>query len=72
MIQTCLEAYSVFLGKTKIKADTKLTVVMCCQLLGRKRQFLAATTAAIVLLLVMHSRGEPTYATLKVVTVLML
>ena len=33
---TCLEAFSGFLGKTKMKADTKLTVVMCCQIFDRR------------------------------------
>ena len=35
-IQTRLEAFLVFLVKTKIKAYTKLTVVMCCQIVARK------------------------------------
>ena len=35
-IQTCLEAFLGFLGKTKMKAYTKLTVVMCCQIVARK------------------------------------
>ena len=59
MSKTRLEAFSVFLGKTKMKADTKLTVVTCCQLFDRKWRFLAAIAAAIVLLLIMRSRGEP-------------
>ena len=35
-IKTCLEAFLGFLDKTKIKAYTKLTVVMCCQIFDRK------------------------------------
>ena len=35
-IQTRLEAIVGFLVKTKIKAHTKLTVVMCCQIVTRK------------------------------------
>ena len=35
-IQTRLEAFSGFFGKTKMKADTKLIVVMCCQLFDRR------------------------------------
>ena len=35
-IQTCLEAYLGFLAKTKMKAYTKLTFVMCCQIVARK------------------------------------
>ena len=35
-IQTRLEAFLGFLGKTKMKAYTKLTVVMCCQIVARK------------------------------------
>ena len=35
-IQTCLEAFLGFLAKTKMKAFTKLTVVMCCQIIARK------------------------------------
>ena len=31
-----LEVFSGGLVKTKMKADTKLTVVMCCQILARK------------------------------------
>ena len=36
LIYTCLLALSGFLGKTKIKADTKLIVVLCCQIFDRK------------------------------------
>ena len=35
-IQTCLEAFLGFLSKNKMKAYTKLTVVMCCQIVDRK------------------------------------
>ena len=35
-IQTRLEAFLGFLVKTKMKAYTKLTVVMCCQIVARK------------------------------------
>ena len=35
-IQTCLEAFLGFLGKTKMKAYKKLTVVLCCQIIDRK------------------------------------
>ena len=35
-IQTRLEAFLGFLGKTKMKAYTKLTVVMCSQIIDRK------------------------------------
>ena len=35
-MQTCLEAFLGFLAKTKMKAYTKLTVVMCCQIVARK------------------------------------
>ena len=34
-IQTSLEALLGFLVKTKMKAYTKLTVVMCCQIVAR-------------------------------------
>ena len=34
-IQTHLEAFLDFLVKTKMKAYTKLTVVMCCQIVAR-------------------------------------
>ena len=35
-LQTRLEAFVGFLGKTKMKAYTKLTVVMGCQIVARK------------------------------------
>ena len=35
-IQTGFEAFLGFLGKTKMKAYTKLTVVVCCQIVARK------------------------------------
>ena len=35
-IQTCLEAFLGFLVQTKMKAYTKLTVVMCCQIVAMK------------------------------------
>ena len=35
-IQTRSDAFLGFLGKTKMKAYTKLTVVMCCQIVARK------------------------------------
>ena len=35
-IYTCLEVFSVFLAKTKLKADTQLTAVMCCQISDMK------------------------------------
>ena len=35
-IETCLEAFLGFLGNTKVKAYTKLNVVMCCQIFYRK------------------------------------
>ena len=34
--QTCSEAFLGFLGKIKMKAYTKLTVVICCQIVARK------------------------------------
>ena len=36
LIQTRLKAFVGFLGKSKIKAYTKLTVVMCCQIVDKK------------------------------------
>ena len=35
-IQTHLETFLGFLGKIKMKAYTKLTFVMCCQIVDRK------------------------------------
>ena len=35
-VQTRLEAFLGFLFKTKIKTYTKLTVVMCCQMVATK------------------------------------
>ena len=37
LIKTCLEAFLCFLGKTKMKAFTKLTIFLyCCQIVNRK------------------------------------
>ena len=35
-IQTCLETFSGFPSRTTMKAYTKLTVVMCCQIFGQR------------------------------------
>ena len=35
-IQKCSEAFLGLLVKTKVKAYTKLTIVMCCQIVARK------------------------------------
>ena len=36
-----------FLAKTKMKAYTKLTVIMCCQIIARKSEAQLAQLAAI-------------------------
>ena len=35
-IHTCLDALLGFLDKPKMKAETKQTIVMCCQIVARK------------------------------------